>query len=648
MNGLLAEPSEKGYDQSIVCLSETQYFDLSTSLAKAGKYVMQGTIYQQEYGDPVPSPHTTGLQSGTAIHLGLSHLIAGTVALGLSAWLAHLHIQSFSAGLVALVGAVICGFLCTLPFQYSLYLLELILSRLAQDQPHLVRDESNDVLSFARRWPLGLLFLRVQEIEQRVRRYRTNERLMADVREQALQQAREAAALAERNRIARELHDSIKQQIFGINASAAAARAHWQRANEKGARAAVEDIERSAQETQVEMQALLQQLRPAPLANTSLLEALHIQAQALGFRTGAHVQVDLAALPEQDRLLPGTQEAIFRLIQEAFANIARHARARTIWLELRTVGQELRIAVRDDGQGFDPACARSGMGLSNLRERTHTLHGDVEVRSQPGQGTTVLITIPLLEALRSPAEEARQHYELARADELARSGYQFCAKISFLGVALGLVGIINMLNPLFGLGVLAALLVAMYGYARGVYYRARVAASARRENRAVLELAQVHYRAGMGLMLPAILGVLYLIKPASSLGATPDRWLISAIPVCLFGLILVSFWRYARETERSFGLLSTQEMGNELEKREKAFTSSLLIWGIASTASLIINHSLFVFPPVIPAQQNAYGMALVLLVGGGMVNGLSYRQIQRWKQQLRQRTADQSTQAKEE
>ncbi len=607
---------------------------------------MQETRHQYKYSDPAPLLDTVGSQRNTAIHLGLSYLIAGAAALGLSAWLAHLHVPPFPALLIALVGAVLCGFICTLNLQYSLYMLELTLSRLAQDHPHPGHDESNDTPSFACRWSLGPLFLRAQEIEQRVRRYRINEQLTVNVREQALQQAREAAALAERNRIARELHDSIKQQIFGINASAAAAQAYWQRENMEDARAAVEDIQRSTQGAQVEMQALLQQLRPAPLENTSLLEALHTQAQALGFRTGAHVQVDLAALPENDRLLPGTQEAIFRLVQEAFANVARHARAQTVWLALHTVGQALRITVRDDGQGFDPARARSGMGLANLRERTRALHGSVEVSSQPGQGTTVLITIPLLEALHSPAEEARQRYELARADELARRGYQLCAKASFLGVALGLVGIINMLNPLFGLGVLAALLVAIYGYARGVYYRARVAVSAGRENRAVFELVQIHFRSGLGLMLPAILGIWYLIKLASSLGATQDRWLIT-IPVCLFGLILVLFWRYARETERSFGLLSTQEMGNELEKREQAFTRSLLTWGIASTTSLLVNHSLFVFPPVTPAQQNAYGMALILLVGGGMVNVLNYRYIQRWKQRLRQRTTNQPTQIKE-
>ncbi len=141
--------------------------------------------------------------------------------------------------------------------------------------------------------------------------------------------------------------------------------------------------------------------------------------------------------------MPGTQEAIFRLVQEAFANIAKHTRTQTVWLALRTVEQELCITVRDDGQGFDPAHVRSGMGLPNLRERTRSLHGSVEISSQPDQGTTVLITIPLLEALRSPEEEARQRYELARAEEMARRNYRLSATASFLGTALGWVGIVN-------------------------------------------------------------------------------------------------------------------------------------------------------------------------------------------------------------
>lgn len=596
---------------------------------------MQDAIRQQESRLP-----------GTTIYLGLSHFIAGAVVLGLSSWLEHVHIQPLSAGLVALAAAAICGFLCTITLQYSLYLLERTLARLAQGPFYPASDESNS-LPWLMRWPLGPLFLRVQEVEQRIRRYRTNERLTAEVREQALQQAREAAALTERNRIARELHDSIKQHIFGINASAVAARTYWQREKLEGAREAIEDIERNAQGAQMEMQALLQHLRPAPLENTSLLEALHIQAQALGFRTGAQVQVDLATLPDDDRLLPGTQEAIFRLVQEAFANSARHARAHTVWLAVRTVGQELWITVRDDGQGFDPAHVQSGMGFSNLHERTRALHGSVEISSQPGLGTTVRITIPLLEALRSPEEEARQRYELAHAEELARRSYRLSATASFLGTALGWVGIVNgWWSTFLGLSLLGALLVTVVGFVRGICYRARVTSSAGRESRTALELVQEHSRVSIGLLLPFALGVLYLVRVVGPLGTTPTLWLFVGIVLCLGGPIQLLFWRYVQGMKHYYRLLAREELEQELEKRQQWFTRVLIIWGIGSAVGLIFAHSLFAIPPVTSAQQNTDGMTLILLLSG--ISTLwNYQLIPHLKQLLRQRTNDQSSQAQE-
>src|SRR4029077_15103883 len=135
----------------------------------------------------------------------------------------------------------------------SLYLLDLTLSHLIHGQSFPERDIANERIYFIRRWPLGQLFLRLQEIEQRIQHYIASELLTTGLREKTLQQASEAAALAERNRIARELHDSIKQQIFSISISAAAARAHWQSENSEEAHEAVEDIQRSAKEAQVEM-----------------------------------------------------------------------------------------------------------------------------------------------------------------------------------------------------------------------------------------------------------------------------------------------------------------------------------------------------------------------------------------------------------
>lgn len=607
---------------------------------------MYKTRQQHDYSNHVTPPSSMNLQSSTAIYLGLSHLTAGAVALGLSSCLMHLHISLLSVLPIALIGAAICGSLCTLNLQYSLYRLEILLSRLAYDSLHSLDKKSKNAFLFIQHFPLFLLFLYVQQIEQRVQCYRTNARLTADVREQALQQVREAAALAERNRIARDLHDSIKQHIFGINASAAAARVYWQDANDSAAREAVREIERNAQEAQIEMQALLQQLRPAPLENTGLLEALRIQAQALEFRTGACVEVDLAALPEQDCLLPGTQEAVFRLIQEAFANIARHARAQKVWLALHNTGQTLHITVYDDGQGFDPARMRSGMGLSNMRERTRILQGSVEVSSKPGSGTTVVIIIPLIKALCSPSEEAHLRYEQERAEELARRGYRRCTNACFLSVAFGLIGIINLWATFMSLDVLIALLVALYGYTSGVHYRSRVASYTGQESQVTLELAQDHYRAGLSLLLPTNLGLWYLLRLLTPLRVNLSPWLIVSIAFCLMGLIQFSLWRDANVSKHTFGLFSLQKMSDELEKHQQAFNRSFMIFAIASITGMIVNRSFFKFPPVTSAQQNAWGLALILLLIG-ISHILNHQYILQWKQQVRQRTYDQSHAAKE-
>src|SRR5579875_352945 len=594
---------------------------------------MQQTIKRNEQIDTPTLPQVATSQGGATLQLILSYLLVGAVALCLAFLLTRLGVQQLYILLIALPGAGVCGLLCTLNLQYDLYLLELKLSRLAHGQLRAGMGNESDRKYLLRRWPLSPLFLRLQEIEHRMQHLATSELLSADLREKTLQQTREAAALAERNRIARELHDSIKQQIFSMSVGAAAARAVWQEGNAADAREALEDIQRSAKEAQVEMQALLQQLRPAPLENTSLIEALHVQAQALSFRTGAQMHLELGGLPENDRLLPGTQETIFRLVQEAFANIARHARARTVWLALRTLEQSLYIEIRDDGQGFDPAAVPAGMGLSNMQERVQELHGTVEITSQPGQGTGILISIPLLEASHDLAEEARQRYELARADELARRGYQLCANASYLGIAMALLGIIISLSFAWDMAVFGSLLIAISGYISGAFYRARVALSAGRESRVTLELDQYQYRVSMDMVRLASLGVLCAYNLVKLLHANPGHWLFLAAFVCLLGLVQFSRWRYYLNTERYYRLLSTQELSWELEQRGRVFIRSLVFLSVIYAGGLVFAHSLFVLSPQTPQQQDAYAIALLLLViGVGKI--FDSIQIKRWRQQL--------------
>ncbi|MCX6544922.1 MAG: sensor histidine kinase [Acidobacteria bacterium] len=202
----------------------------------------------------------------------------------------------------------------------------------------------------------------------------------------------QAAAQEERNRLARDLHDSIKQQLFAIHTAAATAQARFE-GEPAGARAAIDQIRESARAATGEMDAMLQGLRAAPLENVGLVEALKQACEALAFRTGARVDFTPGALPSSMGLPPGTQNAIFRIAQEALANIARHARATHVQVTLAGSDGEIELTVKDDGAGFDQSQPARGVGLSNMRTRAEQHGGRIELVSQPGVGTRVRLTV---------------------------------------------------------------------------------------------------------------------------------------------------------------------------------------------------------------------------------------------------------------
>ena len=140
-------------------------------------------------------------------------------------------------------------------------------------------------------------------------------------------QIREAARREERARLARDLHDAVKQQLFAIQTAAATVEAQPRR-SQSGARAAAGTVRASAHEALVEMETLIDQLQTAPMENSGFEDALRRQCDALGYRTGATVTLTIGALPPGTALVPGVYEALDRFAQEALHNVGRHARAR--------------------------------------------------------------------------------------------------------------------------------------------------------------------------------------------------------------------------------------------------------------------------------------------------------------------------------
>jgi two-component sensor histidine kinase len=228
---------------------------------------------------------------------------------------------------------------------------------------------------------------------------------------------REAAAQEERNRLARDLHDAVKQQIFAIHTGAATVEARIG-TDAAGAREALAQVRQAARDAMAEMEALLEQLKVAPIGNTGLVAAIRKHCDALAFRTGAEVHLEVGELPHDDAFAPGTHRAIYRVVQEALANVGRHARARRVRVTLDTTPLRLEVRIQDDGLGMRPEQAGGGMGIQNMRARAAEIGGSLDVRGGPDAGTSVTLSVPY-ETADARSHQRRQALGLSAAFGMA-------------------------------------------------------------------------------------------------------------------------------------------------------------------------------------------------------------------------------------
>lgn len=226
---------------------------------------------------------------------------------------------------------------------------------------------------------------------------RTGSGTVGHLRSTYEEQIRQAAAQEERHRLARDLHDSVKQQIFAVQTAAATAEARLA-GDQAGARDALDTVRAGARDAMAEMEAMTEQLRAAPLENDGLIAALRHQTEAFKARTGATLDVHIGRLPSNERMAPGSQQTIFRVAQEALSNVARHARASHVTVSIEKAGSSVELVVTDDGSGYEPGGSTSGAGLRNMQDRADEVGGDVTVGRNTRGGTTVRFTVPFLDA----------------------------------------------------------------------------------------------------------------------------------------------------------------------------------------------------------------------------------------------------------
>lgn len=219
----------------------------------------------------------------------------------------------------------------------------------------------------------------------------------AALQEQLLVQAREAGVLEERQRLAREIHDTLAQGLIGIITQLGAA--EQAKDNREARQRHLEHALRLARENLSEARRSVHALRPGPLVGARLPEALQ---EVVRHWSAAHgVKADFVSVGEPVDLQPEVEAALLRTAQEALANVAKHAEASRAGLTLSYMGNVVVLDVRDDGVGFDPSTLRAngerGFGLRSMRQRLSQVAGTLEIESEPGAGTAISARAPIQE-----------------------------------------------------------------------------------------------------------------------------------------------------------------------------------------------------------------------------------------------------------
>lgn len=535
------------------------------------------------------------------------------------------------SGVNAIPTLVACAlsFLLLLNIPYNLRLLELALDRLARGLPV-------EPISLRHRWPLKRLFSLVATLSRQTGQQAQIELRNVAYRDQLLQQVSKTAAQEERNRLARDLHDTIKQQIFSIVVSAAAVKARWEH-NPSSALKVVDDIERTAQEAQVEMQALLQQLRPGALENIGLIESLRVQCQALGYRTAAEVSAELEDLPP-DQLLPiGAQEMIFRIVQEGFANIARHARATHVWLSLKKQRDALLVEIGDDGQGFDLAQAHElpntygGMGLTNVRERVNVLGGTLTIWSLPHKGTTLHLCIPLAR----PEEELQQQ---ERATQLLTASVRKTNRVLRAGaIAADIAAALLLLYIPDVAGqwlVFLCLIAAFASWLWAQQYRLQIALDFGQSSPQNLFLLARSYALLAGVLLLAMLYPSYFGSFRIATGVSNNVWFVLGYYAAFVTAILLAYARFARYTSHYYASLPRLALHAQIRCQFQQIVVDWTAW------TIILGITIFQWN-TFPSQwlnADVQSIGFTVLITWFLVNSLKSLRAARWHRVLRKLT----------
>lgn len=206
----------------------------------------------------------------------------------------------------------------------------------------------------------------------------------------------EIATIQERQRLARELHDAVSQSLYSLTLFARSGRDAFEVGNQAKLLESLEQVEMNSLTALREMRLLLYQLRSLALEEGGLKQAIKARFDLVERRSGIEASI---RIDEGIELNTRAEQELFRLVIEALNNALKHSGASQVSVILEIENHLVVLKVSDNGIGFNPFLAYTGMGLQNMRQRTSTLGGRIDLHSQPGNGTQIRVEIPILNVL---------------------------------------------------------------------------------------------------------------------------------------------------------------------------------------------------------------------------------------------------------
>lgn len=329
-------------------------------------------LWQRSVGDSVLVVGSVTLVTST---IALTHLYTHTSIVLFIYLLLILTLASTRGMYAAILAALLASFSCNYFLFSPLYIFDF--------------DEEDDITTL---WTFLTVAVTVSQLSWVLRRRIEQARSREQELHLRYEHAQELTAQQERQRLARELHDSVSQDLYGIGLGAHTAREALESNDPEQAMASIEFVLTLAEAGLAEMRALIFELRPESLEIEGLVAALSRQVAVLRTRYKLTVEADLE---DEPALTLEHKHTLYRIAQEALHNIIKHAHASTVVIRLTQQENDIVLEVHDDGQGFDPTNSFPGhFGLRSMQERAMKMRGTLTINSTPGQGTNLCVQIP--------------------------------------------------------------------------------------------------------------------------------------------------------------------------------------------------------------------------------------------------------------